>query len=315
MSKTKLIDTIGQFTTIPNTVIALCPKIGSDGMTLFVYLRYRTNHETGEAFPSLDTICTETGLTRRRAVVAARSLVKNDLLDKRRRFSGSTVYTLKMPSISTPAAPMDKPISTPAVPIISAPAVLPLVQQVSTNQTDLNQTDLNQRVATTSDLFAIIDTYLHQTMNGTYSKIQPVLKIDESPNVITIGVSIPQPSLKAAISSLVAQSSRKKWQVKVVQTPAAVTGDNLAAADKARQPYKVAYETAKRGPYNWTREHDELIDALIARQCTPAGLQFTYSKLSKDQFWAGKVIPFSVIVNNYTTPPAVRPAQPEQCYV
>ncbi len=167
----------------------------------------------------------------------------------------------------------------------------------------------------TSDLFAIIDTYLHQTFNGTYSKIQPVLKIDESPNVITIGVSIPQPSLKAAISSLVAQSSRKKWQVKVINTPAAVTGDNLAAADKARQPYKQAYETAKRGPYNWTREHDELIDALIDRQCTPAGLQFTYSKLSKDQFWAGKVIPFSVIVNNYTTPPAVRPAQPEQCYV
>ena len=91
MSKTKLIDTIGQFTTIPNTVIALCPKIGPDGMTLFVYLRYRTNHETGEAFPSLNTICAETGLTRRRAVIASRALVENDLMDKRRRFSGSTV--------------------------------------------------------------------------------------------------------------------------------------------------------------------------------------------------------------------------------
>ena len=158
--------------------------------------------------------------------------------------------------------------------------------------------DHNHKSGTTTDLFAIIDDYLHQTMNDAYAKVQPVLKIDESPNIITIGVSLPQPALKAAIASLVAQVSKKKWRVKVIHTPAAVTGANLAAADQDRQPYKQAYETAKRGPYNWTREHDDLIDALIQRQCTPAGIQFTYDRLAKDPYWSGKVVPFGVIVNN-----------------
>ena len=176
-------------------------------------------------------------------------------------------------------------------------------------------TEITTKSGDTSELFSIIDAYLRQTMNGTYARVQPVLKIDESPNVITIGVSLPQPALKAAIASLVAQVSKKKWRVKVIHTPAAVTGANLAAADQARQPYKQAYETAKRGPYNWTREHDDLIDALIQRQCTPAGIQFTYDRLAKDPYWSGKVVPFSVIVNNYTMPRAeVKPAAQQEYY-
>lgn len=132
----KLVDRIGQFTTVPNSVIELWPKIGIDGMALFVYLRYRTNGQTETAFPSFDTIHQDTCLTRKRIAQAARKLEEAGLVARKRRFGASTIYTLKLPdaiAISNDAGLMGDSISHDAEPS--------LVQGVHTNQIDLNHTE------------------------------------------------------------------------------------------------------------------------------------------------------------------------------
>lgn len=125
-----LFDRIGQFTTVPNSVIRLMPKIGCDGMALFVYLRYRTNSETEVAFPSYDTIQLETGLTRRRIAKAIRLMEVKKIMERKRRFGQSTLYTLVMPLVQH----MD---------YSSTASALSLVQQVHTIKTDLIKTDLS----------------------------------------------------------------------------------------------------------------------------------------------------------------------------
>jgi hypothetical protein len=127
----QLSDKIGSFTTIPNSVIQLWPIIGVDGMALFMYLRYRTNSDTELAFPSYTTICTETKLTRRRIALAIRALEAAGVLERKRRFSGSTMYTLKLPLVQQ-------------VDSISPAPELPLVQGVHTNKIDLNKTKLTK---------------------------------------------------------------------------------------------------------------------------------------------------------------------------
>ena len=124
----QLYDSIGGFVTIPNTVMELLPAIGVDAFTLFAYLRYRTNSQSGVAFPSYDTIQADTGLTRRRIAGAIRALEGAELLDRRRRFGNSTVYTLKMPVVQHPN-------------YSSAHDGLPLVQGVHTIKTDINKTE------------------------------------------------------------------------------------------------------------------------------------------------------------------------------
>ncbi len=154
MSKSKLVDRIGQFTTIPNAVIELWPKIGIDAMALFLYLRYRTNSQTETAFPSFDTISADTGMTRKRIAQAARKLESAGLVTRKRRFGASTLYILKMPdtfAISNDAGLMEAPISNDAG--------LSLVTGVHTNQIDINQNISSDKKKSdeTSGLFPIAE--------------------------------------------------------------------------------------------------------------------------------------------------------------
>lgn len=151
MSKSKLLDQIGQFTTIPNSIIELWPSIGVDGMALLVYLRYRTNGQTGDAFPSYDRITSDTLLTRRRIAQAIRQLESVGLIERKRRFSASTIYTLKMPdSISTDAELIK--------PSISTDARLPLVHPLHANHTEINQTEIGIPKSKTRDIQAAYES-------------------------------------------------------------------------------------------------------------------------------------------------------------
>lgn len=146
--ESKLSDRIGAFTTIPNSIIKLWSHIGVDGMALFLYLRYRTNADTEIAFPAYTVIHAETCLTRRRIAAAIRALEKADILERKKRFGQSTLYTLKLP----------KPSSTPpgllASPVVqqvdsSSPAGgLSVVQGGHTNKIDSNKIDPNKNGAT-----------------------------------------------------------------------------------------------------------------------------------------------------------------------
>lgn len=129
MGKTRLVDEIGQFTTIPNSVIDMWADIGPDAMSIFLYLRFRTNRETGKAFPSYARMQKDTGIPRQRISAALKCLNEAGLIIKERRFGESTLYTLKMPAIET-----EEETATS-----SSTSELSVVRQVHTNQTDINK--------------------------------------------------------------------------------------------------------------------------------------------------------------------------------
>lgn len=107
----KLHDKIGSFTIIPNSVVKLWSVIGLDAMGLFVYMRYRTNTQTGDAFPGYDLIQKETGIGRRRIAKAIRVLELHHLLERKKRFGKSTIYTLTLPRVSNKVLLIEPPIS------------------------------------------------------------------------------------------------------------------------------------------------------------------------------------------------------------
>lgn len=93
----KLSDKIGQFATIPETVIAQWNEIGNEGMLVFIYLRYRTNRERGTAYPSYDRIQNDTGMHPRAISRGIKALEKANLLERKKRFGKPTIYVLKLP--------------------------------------------------------------------------------------------------------------------------------------------------------------------------------------------------------------------------
>lgn len=98
---TKLIDLIGFFTTVPESVIERIPEIGTDSFCLFVYLRYRTNRRRGEAFPSYAKIQTDLGgWSSKRVSAAIKGLESAGLVERERRFGKSTIYRLTIASPS-----------------------------------------------------------------------------------------------------------------------------------------------------------------------------------------------------------------------
>lgn len=138
--QSKLVDRIGAFTTMPNSVIKLWPQIGTDGIALFLYLRYRTNSETEVAFPGYTDIRTSTGLTRNRIALAIRSLEAVKVLTRRKRFSQSTIYTTHLPAISPDVGLLaeDAPLVQTSD-CISPDVGLPLVRAVDSNKIDLTR--------------------------------------------------------------------------------------------------------------------------------------------------------------------------------
>lgn len=146
-SKDRLINRIGTFTVIPNSVMKMLPEIGIDAFGFFSYLCFRAN-EIGECWPSYDTIQKDTGLTRHRISASIRTLEKFGLLERIKRFSNSTIYILKMPAISKDAELLDE--EKEPVPVVrqvdysSKTGRLPVVRQVDANKNQFNKTHINK---------------------------------------------------------------------------------------------------------------------------------------------------------------------------
>ena len=98
-SDSKLVDQIGQFATIPFSFIKTTKENELDfhACWLFVILRYYTNGKTGNAFPSYTTIHNLTGMTRKKISDSLKKLEEKGWLEKKKRFGGSTIYTLIIP--------------------------------------------------------------------------------------------------------------------------------------------------------------------------------------------------------------------------
>ena len=132
MRRDRLHDKIGDFVVIPVSVIKMWHEMGVDAVSLFVYLRYRTNGKTETAYPSYDTISKQTRLTRKRIAKAIHTLEKHKLLTRKRRFSGSTLYTLHYPSAISPTSELMRDSISPT-------SELPLVPRMHANKIEINK--------------------------------------------------------------------------------------------------------------------------------------------------------------------------------
>lgn len=142
-SVSKLVDQIGSFTTVPNSVIKRWGEIGLDAMGLFLYLRYRTNGQTEVAFPSYDTIHAETGLSRNRIARAIRVLEKAELVERRKRFGQSTIYTLKCPPVQSSQFGTND--VSPETGLKESQGGTAIVPERATNKKVLNKKDINKK--------------------------------------------------------------------------------------------------------------------------------------------------------------------------
>src|SRR3990172_6497174 len=88
-------DELGFFVTVPETLVERAAEIGTDALTLFVYLRYRTNRKRGEAWPGYERIGRDLGWGNSRISQAIHALEGAGYLERRKRFGATTCYTLK----------------------------------------------------------------------------------------------------------------------------------------------------------------------------------------------------------------------------
>ena len=77
------------------------PNLPPCAHTLFVYLRYKANSVTGDAFPAYKRIANETGLAVATICKGLDALVKRGWIKKKRQYGKSTIYeTIPASSIS-----------------------------------------------------------------------------------------------------------------------------------------------------------------------------------------------------------------------
>lgn len=130
------------FTAVPNTLIEALPDLGHDAFILYCYLQYRANGD-GEAWPSYETINHETKIRRSNIPGALKKLEELGLIKKRRRFSGSTIY-----SISTDMVLMGATL-VPEWDCISTNGGTTLVPMVVHKQESLNKNHLTRDSSST----------------------------------------------------------------------------------------------------------------------------------------------------------------------
>ena len=96
--------TFGFTTPIPDEIIKALPKIGADAFSVWCYLMFRiynNRRASGEfvCWPSYNLISEDTGLSRHRISKAIKTLETKKWIARRKRFSGSTIYTLISPNV------------------------------------------------------------------------------------------------------------------------------------------------------------------------------------------------------------------------
>lgn len=162
MSKSKLVDEIGQFTAIPNEFIEASLGLSDRARWLFVLLRHYTNSRSGDAFPSYDELQKMTGWRRPDLATAVRELLKSGWVTRQRRYGASSVYRLVRPSSSPDGTNETVHSSSPVRTISSSPVRTVVVHPSELNldrfiKIDSNQIDMSPK-ATHSPETPIPDT-------------------------------------------------------------------------------------------------------------------------------------------------------------
>jgi len=103
MANDQLNHAAGGFTAIPNSVLHMVAEgdLSRNGLVLYLYLTYRIHNERQVAFPSYDTIAKDLdGWSRATISKTLNELQEVELIEKRRRFSSSTIYTVLVPKMN-----------------------------------------------------------------------------------------------------------------------------------------------------------------------------------------------------------------------
>lgn len=157
----RLSDKIGRFVAIPHTFVEDMRNLPQCAIALFVYLRYKANASTDEAFPSYESIECDTGMTRHTISKGLKALIDRRWIKARRRFSNSTIYEMCIPpSISAKNALMEPKTEPPLVQkmhCISAKNALPLVQKMHPNKNQRTRTKEQEQQAQALDKVATAD--------------------------------------------------------------------------------------------------------------------------------------------------------------
>jgi len=153
----RLIDKIGRFVAIPHTFVEDMPNLSPASVKLFLYLRFRANNQTDEAFPSYDAIAKDTGLAMATISKAIKGLEIRGWVKKKRRFSNSTIYEICTPSITSKNEVMDiknEPPLLQNLKCITSEFEVPLLQNLKPNKNQSTRTKEQHHQAQTLDKVA-----------------------------------------------------------------------------------------------------------------------------------------------------------------
>lgn len=98
------------FTVCPNGILEdmkdAATKISSTEVAVYLVLNRRINPNGDQvAWPSVETICADCGLSNKTVISALKNLLKRGWIESKRRFGASTIYTIKYEA--TPPDPFD----------------------------------------------------------------------------------------------------------------------------------------------------------------------------------------------------------------
>ncbi len=212
MSKYNLHDELGQFTAIPEAVIEMIPEIGSDAALLYLYFRYRTNRRRGAAWPGYNRMSKDLNWGRQKISNTIKTLEDAQLIERKKRYGQSTIYTLKKPQ-DVGDTLEETPTSTEIVLMKEDENsqkyenATPLVRKSHSSSTKtvlkpdvLNQTQINQNKDSRSNDRKRSPRQLMQTRLMEYfSEIS--------------GHAIPEPETKAERSSFGTKWSAPIWKI------------------------------------------------------------------------------------------------------
>lgn len=102
-TESKLYSKMGKFTVIPNSFVQDMKNLPPAAHSMFVILSYHINikRDDEDVFPSYVTLKEETGLAFSTIAKGIKALMDAGWLERRKRFGGSTVYTIKYPDTIT----------------------------------------------------------------------------------------------------------------------------------------------------------------------------------------------------------------------
>ena len=99
MPKHTLVDEMGPWVPLPESIIEMVPQIGTDAAFLMLYFRYRLNRyrDPEKTWPGYATMSKEIGWGTQKISKIIKVLEEHNLITKKKRYGTSSEYTIRYP--------------------------------------------------------------------------------------------------------------------------------------------------------------------------------------------------------------------------